>query len=45
MSEFVYPNTLCTFGPKLRTVNQRGGGGAKVYTFGKVPSLGVQKFH
>ena len=27
MSEFVCPNTFCTFGPKLRTINQRGGGG------------------
>ena len=27
MSEFVFPNTFCTFGPKLRTINQRGGGG------------------
>ena len=26
MSEFVSPNTICTFGPKLRTINQRGGG-------------------
>ena len=25
MSEFVCPNTFCTFGPKLRTINQGGG--------------------
>ena len=43
MSEFVGLNTFCTYGPKLRTINQRegggGGGGAKVYTFGKVSTL------
>ena len=27
MSEFVCPNIFCTFGPKLRMINQRGGGG------------------
>ena len=27
MSEFVCPNTFCTFGPKLRMINQVGGGG------------------
>ena len=30
-----------TFGPNLRTKDQRGG---EVYIFGKVSSLGVQKF-
>ena len=29
MSEFMCPNTFCTFGPKLRTINQREGGGGK----------------
>ena len=27
MSRFVCRNTFCTYGPKLRTINQRGGGG------------------
>ena len=34
--------------PYMYVVNNKlegGGGGAKVYTFGKVSSLGVQKFH
>ena len=25
MSEFVFPNTFCTFGPKLRMINKRLG--------------------
>ena len=28
MSEFVCSNRFCTFGPKLRTINQGGGGGS-----------------
>ena len=43
MSEFVCLNTFCTFAPKLRKIIW--GGGGKVYTFGKVSSLEVQKFH
>ena len=43
MSEIVCRNTFCTFGTKLRTIDLRGEG-AKVYTFGKVSSLVVQKF-
>ena len=41
MSEFVCPNTFCTFGPKLRMINQRerererggGGGGGSIYVW------------
>ena len=46
MPEVVCPNTFCTFGPKLGTIIQRrGGGGWEVYTFEKLFSLAVQKFH
>ena len=31
MSEFVCPNTFCTFGPKLKRINQ-GGGEEQKYT-------------
>ena len=40
MSEFVCPNTFCTFGPTLWTINWKG---ANIYTFGKVSSLGSPK--
>ena len=44
MSDIVCRNTFCAFGSKFRNINQIGaGGGAKVYTSGKVSSLGVQK--
>ena len=45
MSEFLCLNTFYTFAPTLRKINRGGGGGGKVYTFGKVSSLEVQKFH
>ena len=44
MSEFVCLNTFCTFAPTLRKINRGGGGGGKVYNFGKVSSLEVQIF-
>ena len=31
MSEFVCPNTFCTFGAKLRMINQGGGGNKSIY--------------
>ena len=34
---------ICTFGIKLGTINQ-GGGGAKVYTFGMVSSVESKNF-
>ena len=44
LSEFGYLNKFCRVGPNLRTMEQRRKRVQREYSFGKVSSLGFQKF-